>query len=61
MNPQLSNFWNLSADQVLAQLQSTSQGLSTEDAKQRLIKYGANSLKQKQKSHTFTLTRLFST
>lgn len=53
MNPQLSNFWNLSADQVLVQLQSNPQGLTTEDAKQRLIKYGVNSLKQKQKFLTF--------
>ncbi|NTW19421.1 MAG: magnesium-translocating P-type ATPase [Nostocales cyanobacterium W4_Combined_metabat2_030] len=55
MNPQLSNFWNLPADQVLVKVQSTPQGLSSEDAKQRLTQYGANSLKQKQQSHTLTL------
>ncbi|MFN6395125.1 MAG: magnesium-translocating P-type ATPase [Aphanizomenon sp.] len=55
MNLQLSNFWNLPADQVLVKVQSTPQGLSSEDAKQRLSQYGANSLKQKQQSHTLTL------
>lgn len=55
MNPQLSNFWNLPADQVLVKVQSTPQGLSSEDAKQRLTQYGANSLKQKQQSHTLML------
>ena len=55
MNPQLSNFWNLPADQVLVKVQSTPKGLSSEDAKQRLTQYGANSLKQKQQSHTLTL------
>ena len=55
MNSQLSNFWNLPADQVLGKLQSTLQGLSNEDAKERLNKYSSNSLKQKQKSHTLTL------
>jgi Mg2+-importing ATPase len=29
MNPQLSTFWNLSAEKVLGQVQSTPQGLST--------------------------------
>ncbi|MEI6441811.1 MAG: magnesium-translocating P-type ATPase [Nostocales cyanobacterium ELA583] len=55
MNPQLSTFWNLSAEQVIGQVQSTPQGLSSEDARERLSKYGANSLKQKQHSHTLTL------
>ena len=55
MNSQLSTFWNLSADQIFVQVQSTPQGLSSEEAKQRLSKYGANSLKQKQQSHTLTL------
>ncbi|MDD1420670.1 cation-transporting P-type ATPase [Dolichospermum sp. ST_sed1] len=55
MNSQLSTFWNLPAKQVFGQVQSTPQGLTSEDAKQRLSKYGANSLKQKQHSHTLTL------
>ena len=55
MNPQLSAFWNLSAEKVLGQVQSTPQGLSSEDARERLSKYSANSLKQKQHSHTLTL------
>lgn len=47
MNPQLSTFWSLPADQVLAQVKSTTAGLSSQDAKQHLSEYGANSLKQK--------------
>lgn len=47
MNPQLSTFWSLPADRVLAQVKSTTAGLSSQDAKQHLSEYGANSLKQK--------------
>jgi P-type Mg2+ transporter len=55
MNP-LSTFWSLSTDQVLQQLQSTTAGgLSRQDAKQRLSKYGANSLKQTHKSSDLML------
>jgi P-type Mg2+ transporter len=38
-------FWSLPADRVLAELHSSADGLSDREAKQRLIKYGANSLK----------------
>ncbi len=55
MNPQLSTFWSLSTDQVLQQMHSTTAGLSRQDAKQRLSKYGANSLKQKHKSSAWML------
>ena len=55
MNPQLSTFWSLPADQVLAQVKSTTAGLSSQDAKQHLSEYGANSLKQKQQSNSLTL------
>ena len=51
----LSSFWNLPAEQVLDQLKSSSQGLSPQEAQQRLSKYGANSLKQKQKSNALIL------
>ncbi|MGB8701638.1 MAG: cation-transporting P-type ATPase, partial [Thermosynechococcaceae cyanobacterium] len=54
MNPQ-STFWSLPAAQVLQTLNASTNGLSTQDAKQRLIKYGANSLKQQQKSSTIGL------
>jgi P-type Mg2+ transporter len=55
MNPQNFPFWNLPADRVLQQLQSSANGLSDREAKQRLIKYGANSLKQQRKSSAIGL------
>ncbi|MEH2283553.1 MAG: magnesium-translocating P-type ATPase [Nostoc sp.] len=55
MNPQLSTFWSLSTDQVLQQTHSTTAGLSSQDAKQRLSEFGANSLKQKHKSSAWML------
>lgn len=54
MNPQ-SPFWSLSGDQVLEQTHSTTAGLSRQDAKQRLNEYGANSLKQTQKTSALML------
>ncbi len=54
MNPQ-SAFWSLPAAQVLETLNASANGLSTQDAKQRLIKYGANSLKQQRKSSAIGL------
>ncbi len=51
----LSSFWNLPAEQVLDKLKSSLQGLSRPEAQQRLIQYGANSLKQKRQSNTLLL------
>ncbi len=54
--PQVSpSFWNLPAEQVLQQIESTPQGLSRQEAQKRLIQYGANSLKQKQQNNTLFL------
>jgi P-type Mg2+ transporter len=50
-----SHFWSLSTDQVLQQTRSTAAGPSRQDAKQSLIKYGANSLKQTYKSSAWML------
>ncbi len=55
MNPQNPPFWSIPADRVLEQMHSTNIGLNTQDAKQRLNKYGANSLTQKHKFNTLTL------
>ncbi len=55
MNSQNFLFWSLPADRVLQELHSSAQGLSDRDAKQRLIKYGANSLKQQRKSNAIGL------
>ena len=51
----LPSFWSLPAEQVLVQLKSNPQGLSRQEAQQRLTQYGANSLKQKRQSHTLPL------
>ncbi len=45
-----STFWSLPTGQLLQQMHSTTAGLSRQDAKQRLIEYGANSLKKTHKS-----------
>jgi P-type Mg2+ transporter len=50
-----SSFWNQPAQQVLQQLGSQPQGLSRQEAAQRLIQYGPNSLKQKRQSHALIL------
>ena len=51
----LPTFWHLPAEQVLDQLKSNPQGLSNQEAKQRLMQYGTNSLKQKRQSTTIIL------
>jgi Mg2+-importing ATPase len=55
MPPTLVAFWSLPTEQALRQLKSRPQGLSCQEAEQRLIEYGANSLKQKRQSHTLGL------
>jgi Mg2+-importing ATPase len=51
----IPSFWNLPTEKLLEQLHSSPQGLTTPESQKRLIQYGANSLKQKGKSHTFSL------
>jgi P-type Mg2+ transporter len=55
MNSENISFWSLPADRVLQELDSSADGLSDREAKQRLIKYGANSLKQQRKSSAIGL------
>jgi P-type Mg2+ transporter len=55
MNTQNLPFWSLSTDRVLEQMHSTILGLSNQESKQRLTKYGTNSLTQKHKSNSLTL------
>jgi P-type Mg2+ transporter len=55
MNSENISFWSLPADRVLTELHSSTDGLSDQEAKQRLIKYGANSLKQQRKSSAIGL------
>jgi Mg2+-importing ATPase len=42
MPPTLLSFWNLPTEQALHQLKSRPQGLSRQEAEQRIIDYGAN-------------------
>jgi P-type Mg2+ transporter len=55
MNSENLSFWSLPADRVLQELHSSANGLSDRAAKQRLVQYGANSLKQQRKSSTIGL------
>ncbi len=48
-------FWSLPTDRVLQDLHSSANGLTDREAKQRLVKYGANSLKQQRKSSAIGL------
>ena len=55
MSQPLASFWSTSADQVFKQLQTSQQGLTSDEAQQRLKRYGANSLKPKKQATTLTL------
>jgi Mg2+-importing ATPase len=55
MIQQPSHFWNVPGADLLAQLESQPDGLSSEEARQRLINYGANRLKPQQQSGTAVL------
>ncbi len=48
-------FWSVPAAELLRQLRSTPEGLSGEEARQRLARYGANLLRPRKKSDSFTL------
>jgi len=55
MNQPPSAFWSVSARDVLQQLGTNKEGLSSEDATQRLARYGANLLRPQARSTTFRL------
>ena len=55
MSQPLASFWSASADQVFKQLQTSQQGLTSDEAQQRLKRYGANLLKPKKQATTLTL------
>src|SRR4030066_487506 len=48
-------FWSIPAAELLQQLQTTPQGLTNDEARQRFIRYGANLLKPKKRANTLTL------
>jgi Mg2+-importing ATPase len=55
MNQPAAKFWSIAAHEMLQQLQTTAQGLTTDEARARLTRYGANLLKPKKKSDALTL------
>ena len=55
MSQRPPGFWSVPASELLRQLRSTPEGLSGEEARQRLARYGANLLKPGRKSKSFTL------
>jgi Mg2+-importing ATPase len=48
-------FWTLSSDDALNQLGTTPNGLTRDEARKRLLRFGANLLKPKSKTDTLTL------
>lgn len=48
-------FWSRKAEEVLKELESSPDGLTDEEAKKRLEKYGYNTIKEKEKLTTFEL------
>jgi magnesium-translocating P-type ATPase len=55
MDQNSSPFWSISSADLLNNLQTVAGGLTTNEAKKRLISYGANRLKPQKRSDTFTL------
>jgi Mg2+-importing ATPase len=55
MNQHSPAFWSISAIEMLQQLQTTPKGLTSDEARQRLKRYGSNILKPKKRSDLFTL------
>src|SRR5450432_4829925 len=55
MNQLPAAFWSVSANGMLQQLGTAGAGLSGEEARQRLVRYGSNLLKPKKRSNALTL------
>ena len=55
VNKSTATFWSIAATEMLQQLQATAQGLTTDEARARLTRYGTNLLKPKKKSDALTL------
>ena len=55
MSERSSGFWSVPTAELLRQLRSTTEGLSGQEARERLARYGANLLKPRKKSDAFTL------
>ena len=55
MDPTSKPFWSVPVTELLGNFKSTATGLSSENAKKRLIEYGTNRLKPQKRSDAFTL------
>src|SRR5512135_2052063 len=55
MNHSPTQFWSVPSSELLQQLQTTPQGLVSDEAQQRLLRYGSNLLRPKKKSDALTL------
>lgn len=55
MNKLQPAFWSIAANETLQQLQTTAQGLTTDEARSRLTRYGANLLKPRKRSDAVSL------
>jgi len=55
MNQLPSAFWCVSSTEMLQHLETAKEGLSSEEARQRLTRYGSNLLKPQKRSDVFTL------
>ncbi len=55
MNQPPLPFWGISATEMLQQLQTAQEGLTSDEARRRLARYGSNSLKPQKRSDALTL------
>jgi Mg2+-importing ATPase len=55
MNQSPTQFWSVPSSELLRQLQTTPQGLSSDEVQERLLRYGSNLLKPKKRSDALTL------
>lgn len=54
-SPDVGTYWSWDTDRLLEQIQTTSEGLTSAEAQQRLARYGHNVLKAKGRTGTFLL------
>ncbi len=55
MNPSEPSFWSVPADQLFAQVEAKAEGLTSQEAEQRALRFGDNLLKPKKQTDIFTL------
>jgi hypothetical protein len=59
MNQLPSAFWSLSAIEILQHLGTAKEGLSSEEARQQLTRYGSNLLKPQKRSDQKNVPEMF--